>query len=473
MSEIKVNKISPKQTCTQLTLGDPLDTIIIPANTTTSVAGTLSVTGNLLSDTLKNANSSTLITQTNSTTITLGFSGATIAVATGVSQSGIGRQGAVTWSSTIQTTGFTAVSGNGYFCNTTAGAFTVTLPASAVAGDILAFKDYAGTWGTNNLTLATNGLKIEGSTSNGLLSTSGQSITLVYVDSTRGWSVVDDGLASSVPQPKFVTATGGTVTTDGNFKVHTFTGSSSFVVSCAGNPLGSTSIDYLVVGGGGSGGPCRGGGGGAGGFRTLTSQPVTATTYPVTVGGGGNGSTCGSPSIFISLTSAGGGKGGNWQNSGTAGGSGGGGSGNDGPPAFSGGSGNSPAVSPSQGNSGGSGTAGPFGNSGAGAGGGASASGGNGATQTGGNGGAGTASSITGSPVFYAGGGAGGADNRNAGTAGTGGVGGGANGGNVGPVPSRTGQANTGGGGSGPSWPNFGTPGQGGSGVVIVRYRYQ
>jgi hypothetical protein len=410
----------------------------------------------------------------------LGDSGDTIIIPAGATitnngtATGFGRTGTVDWDTTAKTTGFTAVSGVGYFCNTTAGAFTVTLPASATAGDILAFKDYAGTWATYNLTLATNGLKIEGATSNGLLSTSGQSVTLVYVDSTRGWSVVDDGLASSVPQPKFVTATGGTVTTDGNFKVHTFTGTASLIVSCAGNPLGGSTIDYLVVGGGGSGGPCRGGGGGAGGFRTLTSQPVTVTTYPVTVGGGGNGSTPGSPSVFISLTSAGGGKAGSWQGPGTSGGSGGGGSGNDGSPSFPGGSGNTPPVSPSQGNPGGTGTAGPFGNSGAGGGGGASASGANASTQTGGNGGAGTASSITGPPVFYAGGGGGGSDNRNGGAgAGTGGAGGGANGGNVGPIPSQTGQANTRGGGSGPSWPNFGTPGQGGSGVVIVRYRYQ
>src|SRR5210317_2042945 len=77
----------------------------------------------------------------------------------------------------------------------------------------------------------------------------------------------------------------------------------------------TTSVDYLVVAGGGGGGNGNGGdaagGGGAGGFRTGSSFPVTsATAYPITVGGGGSNTADGNPSVFSSITSTGGGKGG-------------------------------------------------------------------------------------------------------------------------------------------------------------------
>ena len=64
-----------------------------------------------------------------------------------------GGGGAISWSDTVQTSGFTASSGNGYFCNTTSGAFTVTLPASPSAGDIVAIADYAGTADSNKITV--------------------------------------------------------------------------------------------------------------------------------------------------------------------------------------------------------------------------------------------------------------------------------------------------------------------------------
>ena len=120
MSEIKVNKISPKQTCTQLTLGDSGDTVIVPTGV------------NLNTDAIKNLSTSSIITQTNATTITLGFSGSTIAIASGATQTGFGRTGTVNWDTTAKTTTVTAVSGSGYFVNTTSGAITVNLP-SAVA----------------------------------------------------------------------------------------------------------------------------------------------------------------------------------------------------------------------------------------------------------------------------------------------------------------------------------------------------
>ena len=89
-------------------------------------------------------------------------------------------------------------------------------------------------------------------------------------------------------------ATGGTVTTPGNgYKYHTFThpGSpvdashpSSFVISNAGPGL----IEVFCVGGGGKGNGCGGGGGGAGAVLYKTSVPVTAQTYPISVGQGAN-----------------------------------------------------------------------------------------------------------------------------------------------------------------------------------------
>jgi hypothetical protein len=241
--------------------------------------------GILRTDTIQNSNTSTIITQTNSTTITIGTTGQTIALASGASSSGFGAtyNGAVNWDTTAKTTGFTAVSGVGYFCNTTSSAFTVTLPASPSAGAIVAISDYANTFATNNLTVARNGSNIAGTASNSVLSTSGVSVTFVYVDSTQGWIVTDSGNRSDLPQPTFIVATGGTITTSGDYKIHTFTGPGTFTVSSVGNPVGGPNIaDYMVVaGGGGGGGGNGGGGGGAGGFREGKSSPAPSYTASV------------------------------------------------------------------------------------------------------------------------------------------------------------------------------------------------
>jgi hypothetical protein len=103
MSEIKVNKISPRSGTT-LTLGDSGDDFVIPAGATLTNNGTAS-----------------------------GFA-------------------SIAWQS-VQTTGFTAVAGNGYFCNTTSAGFTVTLPATPSAGDQIQLVDYAGTFDTNHLVI--------------------------------------------------------------------------------------------------------------------------------------------------------------------------------------------------------------------------------------------------------------------------------------------------------------------------------
>ena len=422
------------------------------------------------------------------TTLTLGASGDTITIPAGATISnsgtaaGFGPTGAVSWNTTkITANPNPAVTGVGYFCDTTSAAFTVTLPATPAAGAVVGICDYANTFAINNLTVGRNGSKIGGVAENATLLTNGVSITFVYVDATQGWIVTDSGNRSDLPAPLFTAATGGTITTCGNFKIHTFTGPGTFTVTSVGNasilPTGGPSnVDYLVIAGGGAGNSYGGGGGGAGGYRTTFpspgcnagSFPITATAYPITVGAGGAIQSSGNPSVFSTITSTAGGKGGVFAN-GTSGGSGGGGSGI--PGGGTGGAGNTPPVSPSQGSNGGNGQFTNCGSWRAGGGGGASAVGGNATPTVAGPGGAGSANSISGSPVTRAGGGGGGV--YGPGTQGSGGSGGGGAGG-INPGGTGTaGTVNTGGGGGGGSCAPAPTSGLGGSGIVVIRYKYQ
>ena len=472
MSEVKVNKISPRSGTT-VTLGDSGDTFTIPSGATINNQGTAT---------------------------------------------NFGATGSASWVTTVKTSTFTAVAGEGYFVNTTGGVVSVNLPAGT-AGAVVAIKDYANTFDTNAVTLVQNGSdKIGGSTVNATLDTEGIAVTLVFIDSTQGWLVTDDGLQSEASTSKFVTATGGSISTCGNFKSHVFTSPGTFCVSCAGNAGGSTLVDYLVVAGGGGGGGYGGSGGGGGGFRLsndtcmpapLTSPlanptglPVTATGYPITIGAGGTGGsgnypnppgTAGSNSVFAgssTITSAGGGEGFNANSAGGPGGSGGGGRGSASPgPAsanpFAGGSGNTPPVSPSQGNNGGAGFDGRTTNTQGGGGGGAGAVGGDSSSANGGLGGIGSfvvqagfagCNGTTGpvsSTRYFAGGGGGGTDCSGGSGPKAGGSGGGGTG-STGPsgVPGGAGTVNTGGGGgAGSSTPLTG--GAGGSGIVIIRYKFQ
>ena len=369
MSEVKVNKISPRSG-TGVQLGDSGDTITIPAG----------------------ANA------------TLGGAGSTINIPAGATitnsgtAAGFGATGSASWETTVKTSTFTAVAGVGYFVNTTGGVVSVNLPAGT-AGAVVAIKDYAGTFDTNACTLVQNGSdKIGGSAINTILSAEGIAVTLVFVDSTQGWLVTDSGLQSEAPGPQFISASGGTITTVcTNFKVHTFTGPGTFTVSCAGNSAGSNSVDYLVIAGGGGASSTGGGGAGAGGYREspgtasgpYTVSPrgaspaaavvVSAQGYPIVVGAGGagqpypTGGDNGSPSSGLSITSTGGGGNGTPGLPGGTGGSGGG-AGRD--TNNSGGAGNTPPTNPAQGFDGGTATGPP--NSGSGGGGGATEVGENG-----------------------------------------------------------------------------------------------
>jgi hypothetical protein len=346
----------------------------------------------------------------------------------------------IAWQSTVKTSGFTAVAGEGYFCNTTSAGFTVTLPATPTAGQQVAVVDYAGTFDTNKLTISPNGNKIEGGTSNLLLTGEREGVLLVYIDSTQGWlatSGINEGTDALEPN--------------------------------------AYSVDFLVVAGGGGGGQF-GGGGGAGGFRTSTQTVEVGTVITVTVGDGGAGSTnennrgaSGSNSSIsgsglTTITSAGGGGAGSGGlGGGVSGGSGGGASTNSGD---TGGTGNTPSTSPSQGNNGGNTSA----NDVSGGGGGAGAVGGNNSGSNSGAGGAGTANSITGSSVTRAGGGGGGARGT-ATSAGSGGTGGGGNG-TKSNSTGGAGTTNTGSGGGGGGYldggAGYGAGGNGGKGVVIL-----
>jgi hypothetical protein len=248
----------------------------------------------------------------------------------------------------------------------------------------------------------------------------------------------------------FTTATGGTVTTDGNYKIHTFTSSGTFTVTGVGP---DNNFDYLVVGGGGGAGftsDNRGGGGaGGGGMREDTLTLTETGDYTVVVGAGGAGSTTvptlatnGADSQFHTITSIGGGRGGRGDDASPTAGSSGGSGGGSGANAGAGGAGTA-----GQGNNGGAGQ-----NNYGGGGGGAGGVGGAGSISD--NRGPGLASTTFGGTFAAGGDGGQRGDTRVHGVAGTANTG---NGGSAG--VSASGQEAYG--------------GNGGKGIVIIRYLYQ
>ena len=407
------------------------------------------------------------------TTVTLGGTGETVALGCGASQTGFGRTGTVDWCTTVKTAGFTAANGKGYLLDTTSTAFTVILPCSPSAGDIVAMADYAGTFDTNAITLCRNSSKIKGACSNLDLKDERMATTIIYSGAAQGWiSINNTNVCGATLKPQ------------------------------------AYNLRYTVIAGGGSGAGSAGGvghgGGGAGGYRTVATKSFNVckgTTIPVTVGAGGtNSCACathggdGTSSVFSTITSAGGGGGAAYWPTpssvptgvGKPGGSGGGGSkcSSSGTVGRVGGTGNDPVVSPPQGNDGGDASPSPNNNANGGGGGGAGAVGQDGG-PAGGDAGVGSADTIFGSsPVapsygvapnptntgpgqYFAGGGGGGwviaAD------AGYGGGGAPATGGGS-PPTGGAGTVNTGGGaGAAGGPPGGGVGGTGGSGIVILR----
>ena len=259
------------------------------------------------------------ITPRSGTTVTLGEAGDTIALAGCASASGFG----LSWCSSVKTAAFCAAAGNGYFINTCGGAFEVTLPGSASVGDEINFTDYARTWGDacKALTLNQNSLNFQGNTSpKPEYDTSGATVKIVYSGATKGWiPQLDKDVALETPQTYNVqylvvaaggggaagtTMMGGGGGAGGLRKVAT----KSFAVTCG--------VSYpIVVGGGGTGAsgtspapsPCNQGtpgtvssfstissAGGGGGGGTSTTGPLTCGKTGGSGGGGGyNGGTGG------------------------------------------------------------------------------------------------------------------------------------------------------------------------------------
>jgi hypothetical protein len=423
-------------------------------------------------DTIQDQDGNNIINE-NANTITIGASGDTITIPSGATitnngtQTGFGRTGTVDWQTgSIKTGTFTAVNGEGYFINTTGGVATMTLPASPSAGDIVSCKDYAYTFGTNSLTVGRNGSPIGGDSGNNpTFTTNGTALTLIYVDATRGWLVINESTNTTEAQ---TIPTGGTTVESGGYRYHTFTSSSDFII-----PTGQThTVEYLIIAAGGGGGT---GGGGAGGMQN-SSASLGAGTYAVVVGGGGAGGLPGSDggdSSFNSVTSTGGGGGGSGST--TTGGSGGSGGGGHG--GWSGGPGTGGSGTPGQGNGGGDGNSSPGGYATGGGGGGKDGAGSNG-TGSGGDGGAGGSGSnsfstwasatSTGDSGYYAGGGGGAGFPGTSNGGGAGGAGGGGDGGGDNTPSGDAGAtvANTGGGGGG----SYYTTSNGADGIVILRY---
>lgn len=307
------------------------------------------------------------------------------------------------------------------------------------------------------------------------------------IGGTGGSGVVILKFSYLIPLPLITGSDYSTNVVSGMFRVVTFR--SSGTISFSSLTPRAFNLEYLLIGGGGGGGGFGGGsgggsgGGGAGGY--FSGSMITTGTLTVTVGAGGANSQNGTDTRLVggalssNIAASGGGFGDSQPvaSSGRAGGSGGGGWGWD-SSSTGGGAGNTPALSPSQGNSGGAGRIVFFGGQGGG-GGGAGASGSNGGSNvstSGGYGGAGRINAISGSThgqlsagsYYLAGGGGGGIDDRGSTAGGLGGLGGGGTGGTTGnnPAPADA-TANFGGGGGG--GPRGGAGASGGSGVVILK----
>ena len=107
----------------------------------------------------------------------------------------------ISWQSVETGATMTAVAGNGYPIDTTSNACAITLPSSASLGDQIIFTDYARTWGTNSITLDSNGLNYQGDDDSFDVeySTDGQSVHIVYSDATNGWIPISDDDVTDAP----------------------------------------------------------------------------------------------------------------------------------------------------------------------------------------------------------------------------------------------------------------------------------
>jgi len=415
MSEVKVNKISPRSG-TNLQLGDSGDTITIPAGA--ALVG-----------------------------------------------------GGIAWQSSIVTAAtHTAGANQGLWLDTSSNAITLTLPASPSVGDQVIFTDYARNWGTNAVTLNLNSEKFQGNaTPVPVYDTTGESVDIVYSGSTQGWIPNNDGaVALETPQSYDIdflvvaggggggSGGGGSYTGAGGgaggFRTYTKTGISAGVSITA------------TVGDGGGGGSSKQYGGN-GNDSSISGTGLTTTT---STGGGGGGAQFGGGSGPASVGAGrdGGSGGGSAARSTTAGA---GNTPSTNPSQGSNGGATTASGRRTAGGGGGASVAGTDALPG---------TSNDDCTVNGSAGGTGVSNSITGSAVFYAGGGGSGCvdnSNSNSMSGGAGGNNGGGAGGDVSSTtnvnPGANGTVNLGGGGGGGATDCGNTDsdgGAGGKGVVIL-----
>ena len=240
MSEVKVNKVSPRSG-TGLQLGDSGDTITIPSGVTLANAGT----------------------------------------ATGFAS--------IAWQSSIVTaTTLTAEAGKGYWIDTTSNACTITLPGSASVGDQIIFTDYARNWATNAVTINQNSLNFQGFTSpNPVYNTNGQSVDIVYSGATKGWIPnSDDDVTNETPQTytaDFLVVAGGGA---GGSGAHGGAGGGGGFRTASSVTLTETNTYTVTVGGGGTGVVNQGGATQSGSNSSISGSGITT----ITSAGGGGGS---------------------------------------------------------------------------------------------------------------------------------------------------------------------------------------
>ena len=191
-AKIQNNAVTAGKLATTLDLSS--NTITLPSTfvTTTdsqvltnkTISGSSNTISNVANSSLTNALIKFADESSTVTSIPLGgtlkFNGATLSGDT------LEITGGTSWQ-TVKTSGFTAVAGEGYFCDTTSSAFTATLPTSPTQGDEVSFIDYAGTFDTNNLTIGRNSHNIQGAAENLTVSVERSAFSLVYVDVTQGW----------------------------------------------------------------------------------------------------------------------------------------------------------------------------------------------------------------------------------------------------------------------------------------------
>ena len=157
---------------------------------TTGVTGTLPV-ANGGTGVTTSTGSGNVVLSTSPTLVTPILGTPTSGVATNLTGTAAGlTAGNVKLAWTIKTTTYTAVAGDAIMADTNSAAFTITLPASPAANDVVDIADYRGTFGTNNLTIARNSLKIMGLSEDMVISVSNARFRLVYIDTTVGWRIV-------------------------------------------------------------------------------------------------------------------------------------------------------------------------------------------------------------------------------------------------------------------------------------------